>query len=120
MCSPALGDTLLFSAALQDLRAAFPAAHITHLCFAENLAAAEIIPGADERLLLNLTSPLASIRILRAQRLDVLLDFTSWQRLTACFTLFAAARYTVGFRSAASAAVAAMIAPLSTAPIATR
>jgi ADP-heptose:LPS heptosyltransferase len=100
MCSPALGDTLLFSAALQDLRAAFPAAHITHLCFAENLAAAEIIPGADERVLLNLTSPLASIRTLRAQRLDVLLDFTSWQRLTACFTLFSGARYTVGFRSA--------------------
>jgi ADP-heptose:LPS heptosyltransferase len=100
MCSPALGDTLLFSAALQDLRAAFPAAHITHLCFAENLAAAEIIPGADELVLLNLTSPLASLRILRAQRLDVLLDFTSWQRLTACFTLFAAARYTVGFRTA--------------------
>jgi len=100
MCSPALGDTLLFSAALQDLRAAFPAARITHLCFAENLAAAEIIPGADERVMLNLTSPLASIRILRAQRLDVLLDFTSWQRLTACFTLFSGARYTVGFRSA--------------------
>jgi ADP-heptose:LPS heptosyltransferase len=50
--------------------------------------------------MLNLTSPLASIRILRAQRLDVLLDFTSWQRLTACFTLFSGARYTVGFRSA--------------------
>ena len=100
MCSPALGDTLLFSAALQDLRAAFPAARITHLCFAENLAAAEIIPGADERVMLNLTSPLASIRTLRAQRLDVLLDFTSWQRLTACFALFSGARYTVGFRSA--------------------
>ena len=100
MCSPALGDTLIFSAALQDVRAAFPAAHIVHLCFRQNLAAAEIIPGADERVLLNLTSPLASIRTLRAQHLDVLLDFTSWQRLTACFTFFSAARYTVGFRSA--------------------
>ena len=55
MCSPALGDTLLFSAALQDLRAAFPQAHITHVCMRQNLAAAEFIPGADRRLLIDLT-----------------------------------------------------------------
>jgi ADP-heptose:LPS heptosyltransferase len=100
MCSPALGDTLLFSAALQDLRSAFPAAHIVHLCFRQNLAAAEILPGADERLLLPLTSPWRCIRPLRAQRLDVLLDFTSWQRLTAFLTMVSGARYTVGFRTA--------------------
>ena len=100
MCSPALGDTLLFSAALQDLRAAFPRAHIVHLCFRQNLAAAEILPGADQRVLLTLTSPAASIRAIRALRLDVLLDFTSWQRLTASFTLLSGAGYTVGFRSA--------------------
>jgi ADP-heptose:LPS heptosyltransferase len=100
MCSPALGDTLLFSAALQDVRAAFPSAHIMHLCFRQNLAAAEILPGADERILLDLTAPLASLHILRKLRLDVLLDFTSWQRLTAFLTLFSGADYTVGFRSA--------------------
>jgi ADP-heptose:LPS heptosyltransferase len=100
MCSPALGDTLLFSAALQDLRAALPNAHIVHLCFRQNLAAAEILPGADERVLLTLTSPAASVRLLRALALDVLLDFTSWQRLTAFFTLCSGAGYTVGFRSA--------------------
>jgi len=100
MCSSALGDTLLFSAVLQDVRAAFPTAHIVHLCFPQNLAAAEILPGADERILLDLIAPAASVRILRQQRLDVLLDFTSWQRLTAFLTLFAGAGYTVGFRSA--------------------
>jgi ADP-heptose:LPS heptosyltransferase len=100
MCSSALGDTLLFSAALQDVRAAFPVAHIVHLCFPQNLAAAEILAGADERVLLDLTAPAASLRILRAQALDVLLDFTGWQRITAFLTLFAGAGYTVGFRSA--------------------
>jgi len=99
MCSPALGDTLLFSAVLQDLRAAFPEAHIVHLCFIQNLAAAEVVPGADERVLLRLTAPYTSLRILRALALDVLLDFTSWQRLTAFFTLLSGARYTVGFRT---------------------
>jgi ADP-heptose:LPS heptosyltransferase len=100
MCSPALGDTLLFSGVLQDLRSAFPNAHITHICMAQNLAAAEIIPGVTDRLLIDLKRPLPSIRALRAHRFDVLLDFTGWQRLTAFYTLMSGAKYTVGFHSA--------------------
>lgn len=99
MCSPALGDTLLFSAALQDLRAARPEATILHLCMPQNLAAAEIIPGADERHPMRLTDPRATIRRVRALDLDVLLDFTSWQRLTAFYSLLSGARYTVGFQT---------------------
>jgi ADP-heptose:LPS heptosyltransferase len=64
-----------------------------------NLAAAEIIPGADARLLIDLTRPLTTIPSLRAQRFDVLVDFTSWQRLTASYTLLSGAKYTVGFRT---------------------
>ncbi len=100
MCSPALGDTLLFSGALQDLRAARPLAEIVHICMRQNLAAAEIVPGADRRVLIDLTGPAATVRALREERFDVLLDFTSWQRLTALYTLLSGARYTVGFRTA--------------------
>ena len=99
MCSPALGDTLLFSGPLQDLRAALPAAHIVHICMKANLAAAEIIPGANERLLIDLISPAETIAKIRAQRFDILLDFSSWQRLTAFYTMFSGAKYTVGFRT---------------------
>lgn len=99
MCSAALGDTLLFSAALQDIRTAFPAARITHICMRQNMAAAEIIPGADERIEISLTRPLEAIRRIRAERFDVLLDFTSWQRLTALYTLLSGAGYTVGFET---------------------
>jgi heptosyltransferase III len=99
MCSPALGDTLLFSGPLQDLRAALPTAHIVHICMKPNLAAAEIIPGADERLLIDLTSPAQAIAKIRAQSFDILLDFSSWQRLTAFYTLLSGAKFTVGFRT---------------------
>jgi heptosyltransferase-3 len=99
ICSPALGDTLLFSGPLQDLRAALPEAHIVHLCMQQNLAAAEIIPGADKRVLIDLTKPPETIRRIRAQRFDVLLDFTSWQRLTAFYTMLSGAQFTVGFHS---------------------
>jgi len=99
MCSAALGDTLLFSAALQDLRAAFPSARITHVCMPQNVAAAEIITGADRRVEISLTRPLETIRRMRAERFDVLLDFTSWQRLTAFYTLMSGAGYTAGFET---------------------
>lgn len=99
MCSPALGDTLLFSGALLDLREALPEACITHVCMRQNQAAAEIIPGADARLLIDLTRPWHTVSALRRQRFDILLDFTSWQRLTAMYTLLAGADYTVGFHT---------------------
>ncbi|HLI76234.1 MAG TPA: glycosyltransferase family 9 protein [Acidobacteriaceae bacterium] len=99
MCSPALGDTLLFSGVLQDLRAALPGTEITHICMRQNLAAAEILPGADRRLLVSLTRPMETIRALRRENFDAMLDFTSWQRLTACYTLLSGARYTVGFHT---------------------
>ena len=99
MCSPALGDTLLFSAVLQDLRESFPAAEIVHFCMRQNLAAAEIIPGANRRVVISLTSPAATVRAMRAEHCDVLFDFTSWQRLTALYALLAGAGYTVGFQT---------------------
>ena len=91
MCSPALGDTLLFSAVAQDLRAHFDGqgkdVKIIHFCMKQNLAAAELVPGVDQRVLIDLTKPRETVKKMRAEHLDVLLDFTSWQRLTA-FTVW--------------------------------
>ena len=99
LCSPALGDTLLFSSVLQDLRAHFPEAEIIHFCMRQNLAAAEILPGADRRVVISLTKPPQTVRQFRAERLDALLDFSSWQRLTAFYALTSGARFTAGFRT---------------------
>jgi heptosyltransferase-3 len=100
MCSPALGDTLLFSAALRDVRAHFADAEIIHFCMKQNLAAAELIPGADRRVLIDLTKPAESVRRIRSERLDVMLDFTSWQRLTAFYSLMSGAKFMAGFQTA--------------------
>lgn len=99
MCSPALGDTLLFSAVAVDLRRAFPQAELVHFCMRQNLAAAELIPGIDRRVVLDLTKPAQGIANIRVEHLDVLLDFSSWQRLTAFYTMMSGARFTAGFGS---------------------
>jgi len=100
MCSPALGDTLLFSAVEQDVRARFPCVELIHFCMKQNHAAAELLPWADRRVIISLTKPTESIRLMRSERLDILLDFTSWQRLTAFYSLMAGAKFTVGFETA--------------------
>ena len=99
MCSPALGDTLLFSAALQDIRAAYTHAEIVHCCMGPNKGAAAIIPGADRRIVIDLTRPDKSIQLVRPERFDYFVDYTSWQRLTAFIVLMSGARFTAGFRS---------------------
>lgn len=101
MCSPALGDTLLFSSVLQDLRRHFgKEVEIIHFCMKPNLAAAEIIPGASHRVVIDVTNPPATIRQMRAERLDAMFDFSSWQRLTAFYTMMSGAKLTAGFTTA--------------------
>ncbi len=66
----------------------------------QNAAAAELIGSVDRRILIDLTRIPASIKTIRAEKFDVLLDFTSWQRLTAFYTLMSGAKFTVGFKTA--------------------
>ena len=101
MCSPALGDTLLFSGALRDLRRHYgDETEIVHFCMKQNLAAAEIIPGAGRRVVINLTKPSATIAQMRREKLDAMFDFSSWQRLTAFYTMMSGAKFTAGFTTA--------------------
>jgi heptosyltransferase III len=95
--NPALGDTLLASAATLDIRSLFPEATLILFAASSNLSAAKMLPAIDSIEVLPIARPLRSIRILRQTKLDLMLDFTAWQRLTALYSLFSGAQYTVGF-----------------------
>jgi ADP-heptose:LPS heptosyltransferase len=95
--NPALGDTLLASAATQDIRGIFPTAQLILFAGSSNVAAAKLLPEIDAIQILPITRPLEAIRILRRCKLDLMLDFTAWQRITALYTLMSGARFTVGF-----------------------
>lgn len=95
--NPALGDTLLASAAVQDIRGIFPSAKLILFAAKTNLAAAKLLPGIDIVEMLPITNPFKAISILRQFKLDLMLDFTSWQRITALFTMLSNAKFTIGF-----------------------
>lgn len=97
--SPALGDTMLTSAAIQDIRAAFPEAEIVFLSTPQNHLAAQLLPGISRIQTIRITKPWRSIKVVRVLDLDLYIDFSSWQRLTALHALASGARFTVGFRS---------------------
>jgi ADP-heptose:LPS heptosyltransferase len=100
VCSPALGDTILFEGALQDVRKRFPEVQLIHICMKQNLAAAELLDGVDRRVIVDVTQPGETIGRIRGEKLDVLLDFSAWQRIIAFYTLLSGARFTAGFRTA--------------------
>ncbi len=97
LLNPALGDTLLASAAIQEVRVLFPDATLILFATGSNIAAAKLLPAIDSIEVLSLTRPLKSIRILRREKLDLMLDFTAWQRLTAMYSLLSGAQYKIGF-----------------------
>ena len=96
----AIGDTVLVSGIVQDLRNALPRARLVLLVGPNNRDVARLIPGADDVVELPIHRPDRASRLLREQRLDALLDLGSWPRINAVLARLSGARYTAGFRTA--------------------
>jgi ADP-heptose:LPS heptosyltransferase len=95
-----IGDTVLISAPVADLRAAFPNAELTFFSGPTNLEFAHMIEGLDRIVRVPVTNLAAGLKAIRSAPLDVLIDFGPWPRLEALLSLFARASFTIGFRTA--------------------
>ena len=95
-----MGDTVLLSAIVADLRAALPEARLRFFAGATNFETARLFMHATELTRIRVTSPLAAARAIRREKLDVLLDFGPWPRVDALIASLSGARCTVGFRTA--------------------
>lgn len=96
----AIGDTVLLSGVVQDLRTAHPHAKLVLVVGPSNRAIAHLIPGVDWVVELPIHRPDRAARILRSHHLDALLDFGSWPRVNALLTRLSGARFTAGFKTA--------------------
>ena len=93
-----IGDTVLLSPVLEDLARAFPDAEVILFAGPSNLPVARLVRGVTP-VPIRLSSPLAALRTIRAQRLDVAVDFDQWPRVEPVLCLLSGARWTAGFRS---------------------
>jgi heptosyltransferase I len=95
-----IGDNVLMSAPIQDLKERFPDSHITVYCGNTNYGVVKMIPGVDDALLMPVTEVLKTIQLVRSQgKFDLMIDFGPWPRLNAVLSFFFHAKIKIGFRS---------------------
>lgn len=95
----AIGDTVLMSGVIADLRRAAPEADITLFAGPSNIAVAPLLPGLTRTVAINPTDPLGSLRAIRSIAPHTLIDFGSWPRIDAILASAGHAQRTIGFRT---------------------
>ena len=76
----AIGDALLASSLIADLKKAFPDLKITVFATEANAVAFDLIEGYDELVIVPITKPWAAIQKLREHPVDVMVDTSQWPR----------------------------------------
>jgi len=95
----AIGDTVLMSAAIADLRAAFPGASVIFFAGPTNFEVAAMLEGVDRVVELPIVNLPCAVRRARSAAVDVMLDFGQWPRLDAVLACLSRSSFTVGFRT---------------------
>ncbi len=94
-----IGDTVLLSGILGDLRERYPHAEVIIFAGVTNYQTAAFITKEENIRRIEVTSPLSTLRILRSISLDVLIDFGPWPRIDALLATLSGARCVIGFQT---------------------
>jgi ADP-heptose:LPS heptosyltransferase len=95
----AIGDALLASSLIADLKKAYPDSKITIFATAANKAAFDLIEGYDQLVSVPITNPWRAIAVVRQHPVDLLIDTSQWSRIGAVVAAFSGARWTIGFET---------------------
>ncbi len=94
-----IGDTVVASAVLRDLRTARPDARIILFVTANNAAFASLLSDPDAVVELPVRKIPTAVRMVRDEHCDVILDLTSWRRYDAVLSMLSGAKSTIGRRT---------------------
>jgi heptosyltransferase III len=96
----AIGDTILsVGPAVPVLRQAFPQAKLYLFTSKSNGSIAPLLPPIDEIHVISVTDPIRTVSLLRSIKLDTLIDFGPWPRISAILAALSDASFTVGFKT---------------------
>lgn len=96
----AIGDSIMASAVIEDLKRRFPQAVIVAFFSESNRDVLQILDGVDESVLVPLSRPHRALSAVRHRPVDLLLDFSPWPRVGAVLSCLARTRFTIGLRKA--------------------
>jgi heptosyltransferase-3 len=95
----AIGDALLASCLIANIRKAYPGSKITIFATPANVSTFELIKNYDDLVVVPITQPLAAIKQVRAHPVDLLIDTSQWPRIGAVVAALSGARWTIGFET---------------------
>ena len=95
----AIGDTVLLSGPIADLRAAFPEAFMVLFAGPGNVEMARLVDGIDCVVEVPNANPAAALRRVRSTPVDILLDFGQWPRFDALLARLSGGSFTAGFQT---------------------
>ncbi len=95
-----IGDNILMSAAIADLRSAYKEAEIVVFTGNTNFQAVKILSGIDKIIKIPITQFIKACAIIRNEGVfNVLIDFGPWPRINAIYAFFFKADCKIGFNS---------------------
>ena len=95
----AIGDALLASSLIADLKKGLPGVKITIFATQANKAAFDLVEGYDDLVLVPITKPVAAIQQVREHPVDILIDTSQWSRIGALVAGLSSAAWTIGFET---------------------
>ncbi len=95
----AIGDTILLSGVIADLRTHFPQSEIWFFTGPSNFEAAQLIPGIRV-VQIAVTHVWKSLSVIWAYSFDIWIDFGSWARINAVYSFFSRSTRKWGFQTA--------------------
>lgn len=94
----AIGDTVLLSAVINELKNVYPNCHITIVCSGNNLAMVRLLTNVNEIFEFNMSRPLSSLWKLHTMKnIQIVFDFAPWARINALISWKIKAEFKIGF-----------------------